>query len=1459
MTHLFKKVSEILSFCVFLSGSVVLIGWILDIPVLKSISPNFVAMKANTAICFIFIGLSLWLSQTKWQGNRIVRRIARLCAFVVLLTGFLSFWEYMLGWDFGIDQLLFKEPATAILTSSPGRMAFNTSIIFTAIGVALLMIDLKAVLFSYLAQLLVISAGIITLLSFVGYLYGATPLYIGLKFSTAMAVHTCVLFMMSCIGCLFVRPEQGLMKDISSDNYGSLILRRILPIVIVIPLVLGWLKIHGEKTRLFSNEFGVSFVAVCNLLIVSLFVYILSVYLNRLDTKRKQMETSLQTEKDNLKAIFASSPVGMLLLDEETMIVDANAMIAGILSRDFGNIIGQRGGGGLGCVHSLENEKGCGFAQACPECPLRKGILQVLTSGISVHGVEIQPTLLINGRQQHPWLRVSAEPVILNGHKHVIVAIDNITERKQVEESLRRSETKFHALYDSTSDAVMLLDEKGFFDCNKATLAIFGCAGREEFCSKHPADVSPPKQPCGTDSMTLANRQIAIAMEKGSNSFEWMHKRADTGETFPADVLLNAMYLDGKPVLQAVVRDITERKQAEENLTRLSRKNEIILRSAAEGILGLDLQGNHTFVNPAAAKMLGYQAEELIGRPSHSAWHHTKPDGSLYPREECNIYATYRDGAVHRSSIEVFWRKDGTSFPVEYASMPIYEQDRLAGAVVTFADITERKQAEENLRTAKYQAEEANKTKSQFIANTSHEIRTPMNSILGFSELLSQEQLTPEQRTYVDTIHRSGEHLLGIINDILNLSKIEAGRLDVHPGETSLNELTESSLMTVSLMAKDKKLLLTRQIEAGAPAAFYTDPEKLRQVLVNLLSNAVKFTTEGSVKLVVKKTTATQEEFAAYGSEEMLWFCVEDTGPGIADKDKHRVFEAFTQLDNTDKRKYLGTGLGLTISAKLVQMLGGELRLESELGKGTKFFFSIPCLKPEKSPQQKPQVKDENMNKATILVVEDDEPCLRLFKEYLRKNGYEVIGLDRGGQAVELIGVLKPAAVVLDINLPDINGFEILRQLKSNAATSEVPVIVCSVMTEKDLSISLGALEHLTKPVNSQLFIQTLQRALKHTAEATILAVDDEPEVIEMYKSALNGSPYKLYTATSGQQALEYVQQLPHIDLMLTDLCMPQMDGFELIAAVRKLYAKPLPIMVVTGKELTPEECERLKITSLRILEKSHLTSSQLVEQIRNELTGIKQPAAPTVAAQTATAVSASVLVVDDIPENRMLLEIMLKKAGFTVTSCEDGKQACDATDTRKFDLILMDVQMPVMDGFEATKHIKAHELNKRTPVIALTARAMTGDNVVCIGAGCDDYLCKPVKQEDLMKKLNKHLRQQKNIDAIAAGGDLVSDLANNPDYIKAIELFVNNLPGRIQAMTDAFEQGNLQELAQKVHTLKGLGGFAGFPIYTEKAKELEELVRENKLDDVKRQLDELNELCQRTKLSSSDSTPRPA
>jgi len=341
IADLFKKISGILSICIFCVGLIVLAGWIFDIPTLKSIIPAFVTMKANTAICFILIGLSLWLSQEKRLGKRSANWIAKFCAFIVLLIGFLTFWQYLFKCNLGIDQILFKESSTAVLTNSPGRMALNTSINFILIGFVLLITGAKAVFWSYLSQILIILEGIISLLSFVGYLYGASPLYIGLYFSTAMALHTTVLFIIVCISYLFLAPEQAVMKNISSSNSGGIMMRRILPVIFIISLFLGWLKIFGEKRGLYSHEFGVSLVAILNMLVISLAVYVLSVYLNRLDAKSKKAEEAAVKARDYFNALINNITDPIFVKDNQHKFVLINNAFCQFFGYSRDSLIGK--------------------------------------------------------------------------------------------------------------------------------------------------------------------------------------------------------------------------------------------------------------------------------------------------------------------------------------------------------------------------------------------------------------------------------------------------------------------------------------------------------------------------------------------------------------------------------------------------------------------------------------------------------------------------------------------------------------------------------------------------------------------------------------------------------------------------------------------------------------------------------------------------------------------------------------------------------------------------------------------------------------------------------------------------------------------------------------------------------------------------------------------------------------
>lgn len=305
---LFKRASEILSIIIFLTGLAVLAGWIFDIPSLKSILPNFVTMKANSAICFVLIGLSLWFFQEKRIANNSNRLIAYFLAAIVFLVGFLSFYQCIFGLNLGIDQLLFKEPAGAVYTNSPGRMALNTAINFTFIGIALFLLEAKAAIFLYLAQLLIILVGLVALFTLMGYLYGAMPLYMGLHFSTAMALHTAALFIMIFFCYLFARPKQALMKYVSSEDLGSFVLRRVLPIVVFVPLVLGWLKTLSDKIGLFTHETGIAMLAVSNLSIMGVLVYIICVNLDKSDVKRKILECNLQDSENKFRTLISNLP-----------------------------------------------------------------------------------------------------------------------------------------------------------------------------------------------------------------------------------------------------------------------------------------------------------------------------------------------------------------------------------------------------------------------------------------------------------------------------------------------------------------------------------------------------------------------------------------------------------------------------------------------------------------------------------------------------------------------------------------------------------------------------------------------------------------------------------------------------------------------------------------------------------------------------------------------------------------------------------------------------------------------------------------------------------------------------------------------------------------------------------------------------------------------------------------------
>ncbi len=585
-----------------------------------------------------------------------------------------------------------------------------------------------------------------------------------------------------------------------------------------------------------------------------------------------------------------------------------------------------------------------------------------------------------------------------------------------------------------------------------------------------------------------------------------------------------------------------ERKKSEERTRlvseeseRLRRQNELILNAAGEGIYGLDLEGNTTFINPAAAAMIGWKPEELIGKPQHAILHHTKADGTNYPREECPIYAAFKDGSVHHVDKEVFWRKDGSNFPVEYISTPILDKNnKPAGAVVTFRDNSEHYLIEEQLEKQKLELEEklleiaelrdldetrlveqnvinvqlelameeaasASKSKSEFLANMSHEIRTPMNAIIGMTEMTLDTDLNPEQRDYIETVKQSADSLLDLINSILDLSKIEAGKLELMPSDFNIHDLLEKIVRTHSIQAQGHGIELTCNIHPDVPASLVGDELRLRQIIVNLIGNALKFTEKGSITIHIEQNIQDNQ-----GDIVSLHFYVSDTGVGIPEDKLIRIFESFTQADGSTTRKFGGTGLGLTISKKLVSMMDGEIWAESQIGKGSTFHFTAYFGINHQETQSVIQKFDDETpaleKKIHILLAEDNIVNQKVALGILKKQGYEVETVGNGKEAIEALAKQQFDIVLMDVQMPVMDGLEATKAIRSSndaGFNPEIPIIAVTAHAFKEdieCCMDAGMNSCVVKPFKRQELFGEINRLVSGNPGQILIHEDLSPE-----------------------------------------------------------------------------------------------------------------------------------------------------------------------------------------------------------------------------------------------------------------------------------------------------------------------------------------------------------------------------
>lgn len=679
--------------------------------------------------------------------------------------------------------------------------------------------------------------------------------------------------------------------------------------------------------------------------------------------------------------------------------------------------------------------------------------------------------------------------------------------------------------------------------------------------------------------------------------------------------------------------ELSERKRAEDALRRSEDRIRLLLNSTVEAIYGVDLNGNCTFCNHGCLRMLGYKnLDELVGRNMHRQIHYKHRDGTPFPEEECLMVRSVRKGEGVHTDSEVLWRADGACFPAEYWSYPQYSDGVIVGAVVTFLDITERKRAEEEMEKAKEAAEAANMAKSEFLTNMSHEIRTPLNGIIGFTDMLLDTGLDPNQADITNTIKRSGDVLLSLINSILDFSKIESGEIEFEEIEfdPELTAYDVCDMIRPRIGSKPVDLLC--HIGDKLPAFVKGDPLRFKQVLTNLMGNAPKFTEKGEIELSIDVEDETDNSVKIHS-------IIRDTGIGIPEDKLSVIFEPFRQVDSSTTRKFGGTGLGLSICRKIANLMEGDIWVESKPGEGSVFHFTAWFKKTEDTKIRR--FAPVSLSGKRVLILDDNRTNLDILTHVLEKAGMNVVSALHGKDVIpaleKSLECEKPFDLLIsDIQLPDISGYDVATQVRASGKPfAGILMIAFSSFTGREAKTckEAGFNGFLSKPIRRDRLFQMIERVL-----------------------ADKGNREKPDVAGDAQMMTQY----------------------------------------------------------------------SVKEDLKHSI---------------------RILLAEDNPVNQKLANMMLTKAGYQVEIAGNGREAVEkySSSPDDYDIIFMDIQMPEMDGMDATKEIRRRGY-ATIPIIALTAHAMKGDREKCIETGMDDYITKPVKRENVFDILEKYVFKREKI-----------------------------------------------------------------------------------------------------------------
>jgi PAS domain S-box-containing protein len=900
-------------------------------------------------------------------------------------------------------------------------------------------------------------------------------------------------------------------------------------------------------------------------------------------------------------------------------------------------------------------------------------------------------------------------------------------------EQLQESEAGTRSIIDNAMDGIITIDNQGrVVEFNPAAEKMFGFE-REEVLGQRLEDrIVPPSLREGH------RRGIAHFLATGEGRLigqriETIGLRKD-GSEFPIDLAITVLRPQRPPLLTAYVRDLSQLKQTAQMLAQSNSQVQAILDAATQiAIIATDPEGRITLFNRGAERMLGYQAEEVVGVCTPELFHvaaelaeHARRLTEEFgiPIEGFGALAERARRGDHEEREWTYLKKGGGGLTVNLAVTAVHDPTgQITGYLGVATDVTERRRASLTLQRAKEAAEAANRAKSDFLANMSHEIRTPMNGILGMTQLALDSDLTAEQRDYLLMVKTSAESLLTVINDILDFSKIEAGKLELDPVEFELRDVVADTVRSLSLRANAKKLELACHVPADVPEFVVGDPFRLRQVLVNLVGNAIKFTERGEVVVRVqaeREAGRDEGEPAAPvplqpGGDIVLHFTVSDTGIGIAPEKLPYIFDAFVQVDSSATRRHGGTGLGLTITGRLVERMGGRLWAESDPGRGSTFHFTLQLKLQDRSPSRLLPHRPPYLQGLPVLVVDDNATNRRIMEDLLTSWLLKVRVADSADLA---LAELEAAAavndpfplVLLDAHMPGQDGFALAAEIRGRS--------------------------HLSTP--KLLMLSSANRA---------------------------GDSEKCQALGIGQLLIKPVKPSDLLDALL-----------RLLDAVPSASGKnPRP----------PVAC---------------VPSQGVVVEVEKEDAGRR----------SAPARGLRVLLAEDNAVNQQLVLAVLEKQDHRVVVVDNGVAAVEAVERETFDLVLMDVQMPRMNGLEATRAIRVseREREKHVPIVAMTAHAMKGAREECLEAGMDAYLSKPVQMAELVRVMKELTRP--------SGRPCSQSVAFNPEPLRQrigndeellrelIAMFQEDGPRMLEHVREAVGVGDAAAVERAAHLLKG-------------------------------------------------------